>query len=129
MFYPTAAASADASGSMAASLIASAAFNERIEAVIRLIETSDWEQGSFDGTTSVDGSAAFDVDGWLTSDTAADFDAAPQANWDEVQELHAAIDANGAFSAWLEGGGIETGNVVAVGETADGSLAVFTSGS
>jgi hypothetical protein len=119
----------DSSASMAASLIASADFDERMQAVIRLINDSNWSETSFAGVTSLEGGTAFDIGGWFTSGTAADFDSALEANWGEIQILHAAIEANGAFSAWLDGLGMDTGSVVTVGQTADGSLAVFTSGS
>lgn len=123
------AASGNSSASVAASLIASADFEERMQAVIRLINDSNWSETSFAGVTSLEGGTAFDIGGWFTAATAAEFDAALEANWGEIQILHAAIEANSAFSAWLEGLGMDTGSVVTVGQTADGSLAVFTSGS
>lgn len=123
------AASGNSSASLVASLIASADLEARMQAVIRLINDSTWSETSFAGVTSLEGGAVFDIDGWFTSSTAAEFDAAVEANWGEIQILHAAIDANSAFSAWLEARGMDTGSVVTVGQTADGSLAVFTSGS
>ncbi len=124
-----AALGAHASDSMVAALLAAQSIDVRIATVVRLIEESSWSEGSFDAMSSLTGSVAFDIEYWLTAENRQVFDSALEANWSEVIDLHAAIAANEMLSVWLAGAGIPIESVVAVGQAANGSLAVFASGS
>jgi hypothetical protein len=118
-----------ARGSMVAALLASQSIDVRIATVIRLIEESSWNESSFEGIDSLTGSVAFEIESWLTADNRQAFDAALEATWPGVIDLHAAIAANEMLSVWLAGAGIPIESIVAVGQAANGSLAVFASGS
>ena len=108
----------------AARLFANANARARVEAVINLIVNSNWATGDLAGYAAID--AAFDVTAWLEAQTAADFNAAVAANWGEINDLHAAIAANAAMSAWLQANNIDLQSVVALGMTAEGTLVAFT---
>lgn len=108
----------------AARLFANANARARVEAVINLIVNSNWATGDLAGYVAID--AAFDVTAWLEAQTTADFNAAVAANWGEINDLHAAIAANAAISAWLQANNIDLQSVVALGMTAEGTLVAFT---
>ncbi len=108
----------------AAQLFANASARARVEAVINLIVNSNWATGDLAGHAAID--AAFDVTAWLEAQTAADFNAAVAANRGEINDLHAAIAANAAMSAWLQANNIDLQSVVALGMTAEGTLVAFT---
>lgn len=126
---PPATLGADASGSMVAALLGAQSIDVRIATVIRLIEDSIWSDASFDAMSSLDGSVAFEIEPWLTADNRQEFDAALEANWTQILVLHEAIAGSEMLSVWLAGAGIPIESVVAVGQAANGSLAVFASGS
>jgi hypothetical protein len=98
----------------------------RVQAVIDLIATSQWEAGSLVGFDSTANATLFDVGPWLSADNTAQFESTVNENTGEIGDLHAALAANAAFSAWLQANNVDVNTVVALALAADGSFAVFT---
>lgn len=96
-----------------------------LSVLIDLIETADYDEATFDAVASVKGKI-YDVSATTSAKAKAAIDAAVEENLDEIAELHSAIEANAEFDAWLNARGVDASNVIAVGATANGSLAVFT---
>lgn len=117
----SASASVDGDGDSDASAHADLALR-----LIALIESSSWDEDSLETMTDVSGAAAFDIDALLDAESRGAVDAAIEANIEEVEDLRVAIAANAEFSAWLQSEDSDAGDVVAIGTTAGGSLAVFT---
>jgi hypothetical protein len=122
----TGSVSANAAASATASVSASSTDeDDPLFDVIGLINASAWTSTSFSSLNQVNASVN-DVSAWINSENSAALNAALEANAGEITDLQTAIAANAAFSAVLDAEGEDASNVIAVGVTADGSLAVFT---
>jgi hypothetical protein len=99
--------------------------DDRLDSLLRLIRSSNWSSGSLAGLTDFDANA-FDIDAWLESDGSVELEQVLEANAGEIAELQAALEANAAFNAWLEAEGTDVSSVIALGQTADGEIAIFT---
>jgi hypothetical protein len=99
--------------------------DDRLDGLLRLIRSSNWSSGSLAGLTDFDANA-FDIDAWLESDGSVELEQVLEANAGEIADLQAALEANAAFNAWLETEGTDISAVIALGQTADGEIAIFT---
>jgi hypothetical protein len=99
--------------------------NARLDALLQLINDSDYEESSF--SAWVDGSAVtvIDTDDLFNVDGQAQIDAAVAANLDEQDDLSAAISANAKLKAWLDANSIDSESVIAIDFAADGSVEVY----
>jgi len=62
----------------------------------------------------------------LNATTTAELNQALSANSTDVGNLQTALSSNAAISAFLSGENVSASNVIAVGQTANGSLTFFT---
>ena len=116
-------ATATASG---ASTSAFSSASGDVQMALSLIENSHWTTTTLSGTNSITGGAAIDVTPLLSATTEAELNQALSANATAVGNLQTALSSNAAIGAWLAGQNVSTSEVIAVGETANGSLTFFT---
>lgn len=121
----SAAGSATATTSGAGASVSSSAGGE-IQTVLSLIENSNWTTATLSGTSSVNGGAAIDVTPMLNAKTTVELNQALTANASNIGNLQTALSNNAAISAWLATQNVSASDVIAVGETANGSLTFFT---
>ena len=121
----TQSASASASGSASGSASLELDQNDPLLDVILLIRSSNWSKTSLSGLGEFKGKI-HDIDVWLNSDNSAAFEQTLSAHANDIANLQYAAAANADFSAWLNSKNMSASAVVAVGVSADGSLAVFT---
>ncbi|MDC9822618.1 hypothetical protein PRN20_02630 [Devosia sp. ZB163] len=122
---PSDTVSTSASLTANASADASLTADDELGQIIALIDASVWTTKSLSGVTATD-ATAYDVAAWIDSGNQAAFDLALSANADEIEDLQAAVAANQSLESWLEANNATAEDVIAIGVTADGSLAVFT---
>lgn len=72
---------------------------------------------------------AVDVDEALRRGSEPEFNPSHAHNLTDVQQLHAAIGTDSMYHVGLDESGSQTGNMVAMGRTAKGSLGAFPIGS
>ena len=117
-------ASASASGATGASSSSSASGG--VQTVLSLIENSNWTTTTLAGTNSISDGATVDVAPMLNAATTVELNQALSANAGDVANLQTALSGNAAISAWLSSQAVSASDVIAVGETANGSLTFFT---
>lgn len=116
--------SASASGSASGTASIELDRNDPLLDVILLIRGNNWTKSSLSGLTEFKGKT-YDADAWLNSENSAAFEQALKAHADDIADLRYSIAANADFTAWLDSENADASAVVAVGLSADGSLAVF----
>ena len=99
--------------------------NARLDALIELINDSDYSDTSFDAWADASNTTVINVDDLFDLEGNARIDAAIQANLGEHDDLNAAIDANAGLKAWLDSNGIDASSVIAIDVSADGSVDVY----
>lgn len=104
---------------------APAAATDQLAPVFDLISSSKWKADSFAHLKDVSGHA-YPLATWVNDSNRAALKSALEANASQIAELHAAISASAPLTEWLKQQNIEVSQVVAVGVTTGGSLAVFT---
>lgn len=120
------AAPANGSGAASGGGNAQAQAQENVGIVVSLINNSRWGQNSFSGMQSVKADSTYNVDPWLNGQTRAQLKQTIKANSDSIDKLHASIENSTAFSTWLAKQNEQPNDVIAVGKTSQGTLAVFT---
>lgn len=99
---------------------------QQVTAAIALINANQWTDQTLSTTDSVTSGTTLDLTPMLTVQTQAQLDSAVSAHEGDIQHLQTALAANAAIAAWLQSKNVSPDNVIAVGQTADGSLAFFT---
>jgi hypothetical protein len=102
-----------------------ARLSKNLAEVINLIEQADYDEATFAAVADAVGNI-YNLGARANAEARAALDAAIAANRDEIADLQSALSASAEMNAWLTASGTDISSVVAVGTTADGSLAVFT---
>ena len=99
--------------------------NSRLALMLRLINESDYDDSSFSAWADASSTTLVNTDDIFDADGQGQIDAALQANLDEHDDLHTAINANASLKAWLESSDIDAASVIAIDVSADGSVHVY----